>query len=215
VAVELLSATLSGARLLARLAYLCTSACEALFAQVAVSFFVPFCLSTAAICSRLRVAASALLPAYSTTYATFLSIAAALPLRRLGRTTTGQELPEMMIVVWRDGLPVIQDGEFGSGGGFVALAEEKSRELNVVPCIALLKREAYAGVFCKWERMHNVLPTPESRLACRLQGLHPERMTRLHDTITRLAAYWTEQNDTLFQAEESNIQCYMPKESCN
>jgi hypothetical protein len=115
----------SAATIAARLPHLCASACEALFAQVSASFFVPFCLSAAAVAARVRVLGSALLLKQLESFTDLVTIAAMLPRgpKAAAAWADAHGVPEMARVTWAHGLPQVHFVAFQAGeAGFEQLA---------------------------------------------------------------------------------------------
>jgi hypothetical protein len=120
----------SSIQLEAKLAFLCAHACEALLAQVAASFFVPFCLSAAAVAARLRVLSGSLLMHSVNVYGAMVPVAAMLPRGDwLKQGSSGQTIPEMARISWVTGLPSVTFLPFESGAqGFSRLAEQLAEQ---------------------------------------------------------------------------------------
>lgn len=129
-----LTTVLSSVHAAARLAQFCVTAAGPLLAQVAASYFVPFCLSAAAVVSRLRILACTALARLSSAYTALVPVIAALP-RNDWRTPKrpGSALPEMVRIVWPAGSPVVTDVPFECGqAGFAALADEQRSRHAVI-----------------------------------------------------------------------------------
>jgi hypothetical protein len=99
-----------------RMPHLCARACEPLLGQVASSYFVPFCLTAAAVASRVRVLASALLLRLTDTYAQLVTIAAMLPSGHIAHSgLAAAHVYESAHVTWHHGLPDVRFLDFESG----------------------------------------------------------------------------------------------------
>ena len=120
-------------QLAARMPRLCAGACEALLAQVASSYFVPLCLSAAAVTSRLRLLVSAMLLRMTDAYTQLVNIAAMLPLgHMLPDVAAGASVYEAAQLTWAHGLPSVRFVDFSGGAqAFVALALKLAEDHSV------------------------------------------------------------------------------------
>lgn len=134
----------AAATLCAQLPTLCAVACEALLAQVAASYFVPFCLSAAAACARLRVAASSYLLKCVESYNSALPSVAAFPQQR-DTPSLGASLPQLLQVDWSAGLPGLRAVAFETPGGFQALAAQLAAQFEVSQGVSSLRGRVVAG----------------------------------------------------------------------
>ena len=123
-------------QLSARLPHLCADACRPLLAQIAASFFVPFCLTAATVIARLRILSSALLAQLVDVYSTLVTFAAALPCAHVASTGVASNafrVAESVQLAWNVGLPQAVFIPFQSGqGGFDELAAQLQQQHAVL-----------------------------------------------------------------------------------
>lgn len=154
-ALQLLLADL---QLASRLQALCVHACEALLAQVAASYFVPFCLTAASVAARMRVLSGAAMMAIVRAYNTAVPLFAVFPARRLD-VAAAIDVPETVRVTWRHGVPSVALAPFASGAaGWKLTAERLATQYGVTQSAGIgasgMTRGAYRRAACMCTNPH-------------------------------------------------------------
>jgi len=129
--IAAMTALMADIQICLRMTMLCTEAVELLLSQMAHSFFLPFTLAAASVCSNLRICASNHLMHCTNIYNTFIPVAAALPQRKAGESEDSPCLPEALGVNWVGGLPRMVCHTFSSSDGFHQLGANTSAQHDV------------------------------------------------------------------------------------
>lgn len=162
-ALQLLLADL---RLAARLQALCVHACEALLAQVAASYFVPFCLTAAAVAARVRVLSGAAMMAIVRAYNTAVPLFAVFPARRLD-VAAAIDVAETVRVTWRHGVPSVALAPFASGAaGWKSTAERLAAQYGVTQSAGIGASGVTRGAYPRAACMCTVRIYTCSRIGC-------------------------------------------------
>jgi hypothetical protein len=130
-AVNVLTKAQADAQLCARLAVLAVAAGEALLAQMAHSFFVPFCTTAVAACSTIRVRACTTLMQCVSFYNMFLPVSSAFPLHMRAASPIGGRLSECLSLSWNHGIPQLHLHAFEGAGAYQQLVEEHTAQYNI------------------------------------------------------------------------------------
>ena len=109
---------LADLQLTTKLQALCVHACEALLAQVAASYFVPFCLTSAATAARVRVLCGDAMLRLVRAYNVAVPLFAVFPAQMRQRDAEGELSyhPELVRVAWQHGVPNVALVPFVPGG---------------------------------------------------------------------------------------------------
>jgi hypothetical protein len=110
-----------------------------LIAQLALSFFMPFCLTALALLARIRLLTCQLLLDGVRAYNTGIEAAVLLPIstRADGRTVSGEGLPQLLRCDWQESMPRVHSVPFPPGTSLAAEAREGNRRHGI--CVVTLE----------------------------------------------------------------------------